>query len=786
MIMRISKFVSRFLVSGLFVLSVLSVRADQIIYDNALENNWADWGWGTRNLANTSPVHSGTHSISANENAWEGLSFYHDDFSTSPYTNLTFWINGGPVGGQILKVQAQLGQVDTSSSYQISALPSGGTWEQITIPLTALGVANANNFDRFTIQLTSFGTVNAYYVDDIVLVTNTSSTPASPVTNAPVAITVDAQLNRHSISPLIYGVAFASSNELADLNYPMNRSGGNSETRYNWQLNAHNHAADWYFESIGDDSGSIPGASADDFVANSRNGGAQALITIPMIGWMPILGSSRGKLASYSINKYGPQTDYDTWMTDAGNGIGTNSTTHTSWLITSNYPTDANFLTNSLFQRAYVQHLTNRWASSTNGGVRYYIMDNEWSLWHSTHRDVHPVGATMDEVLTNYCTYAAMVKGVDPNALVAGPEEWSWPGYFYSGYDQQWSGANSDWNPAHYPDRIAHGGQDFGPWFLSQVQQRSQTAGRRLLDIFTFHCYPQGNGQGTYEFSDDVSTTAQLLRNRSTRQFWDTNYTDPSWINSVIALIPRMKSWVTTNYPGTKTGVTEYNWGAESYINGATAQADILGIFGREGLDLSTRWTTPDPSTPTYLAMKLYRNYDGNKSTFGDTSVAATVPSPDDLSAFAAIRTSDSVLTIMVINKTLSGLTPLALNVTNFANSGTAQAWQLTASNVITRLADIPYAGGTVSNQLPAQSITLFVLPTAKNLQMRVGTNAAPHQLELWMDGQGGQRYILQSSTNLTAWSAVSTNTFSSNSFRVLINTASPSRMFYRGVLNSP
>jgi len=64
-------------------------------------------------------------------------------------------------------------------------------------------------------------------------------------------------------------------------------------------------------------------------------------------------------------------------------------------------------------------------------------------------------------------------------------------------------------------------------------------------------------------------------------------------------LIPRMKSWVAANYPGTPIGVTEYNWGAENHINGATAQADILGIFGRENLDLATRWIRPDATTPT-------------------------------------------------------------------------------------------------------------------------------------------------------------------------------------------
>jgi len=70
----------------------------------------------------------------------------------------------------------------------------------------------------------------------------------------------------------------------------------------------------------------------------------------------------------------------------------------------------------------------------------------------------------------------------------------------------------------------------------------------------------------------------------------------------------------TIYYPGTPVGITEYNWGAEDHINGATAQADVLGIFGREALDLATRWSTPAVGAPAYNAIKTYRNYDGNKS----------------------------------------------------------------------------------------------------------------------------------------------------------------------------
>src|SRR5258708_10350869 len=151
----------------------------------------------------------------------------------------------------------------------------------------------------------------------------------------------------------------------------------------------------------------------------------------------------------------------------------------------------------------------------------------------------------------------------------------------------------------------------------------------------------------------------ELLRNRSTRSLWDPNYVDESWIASTginggkVNLINLMKNWVGTYYPGTKIGITEYNWGAEGNMNGATTQADILGIFGREGLDLANRWTTPSTGTPTYLAMKLYRNYDGHDATFGNVSVSATVPNPDQVSAFSAVRSSAAALTIMADTKNL-------------------------------------------------------------------------------------------------------------------------------------
>jgi PKD repeat protein len=531
--------------------------------------------------------------------------------------------------------------------------------------------------------------------------------------NPTASITVDVNAARHAIDPRVYGLAWATTTQLSDLNVPLNRYGGNNSSRYNWQLNADNRAQDWYFESIGDTS-AVAGERGDTFISGTQAAGARAMVTIPMLDWVAKLGSGRGKLAGFSQAKYGAQTGSDAqWFPDAGNGILKSSGQN----VIGNDPNDANVANTSLLQRQWVQAMVNKWGPATVSAPRYYILDNEHSIWHSTHRDIHPAGATMDEILARIKDYAAQIRGADPNAVIAGPEEWGWSGYFYSGYDQQY-GSLHGWS--YLPDRSNHGSADYLPWLLSQLK----ADGRHLLDVFTVHYYPQSG-----EFGDDTSSATELLRNRSTRSLWDPNYVDQSWINDKVMLIPRLRNWVNTYYDAaTPIGITEYNWGAEASINGATAQADILGIFGREGLDLAARWTTPDASTPTYKAIRMYRNYDGNKSAFGDISVSAAGPNPDNVAVFAAQRTADSALTVMVISKYLSGSTPVNLTLNNFANGGTAQLYQLTSANAIARLADLSMSGNGAAFSAPAQSISLLVFPTgAPNTPPVANASAAPN-----------------------------------------------------------
>jgi hypothetical protein len=110
----------------------------------------------------------------------------------------------------------------------------------------------------------------------------------------------------------------------------------------------------------------------------------------------------------------------------------------------------------------------------------------------------------------------------------------------------------------------------------------------------------------------------------------------------------------------------------------------------------------------------MYRNYDGKRSTFGDTRVGLTnSANVDDLATFAAERSCDGALTVMIVAKNLSGATPVELKLDHFAAGAKGQVWQLTSANTIDRLTDLTVDRNRAGLTVPPQSITLLVLPKA-------------------------------------------------------------------------
>ena len=144
-------------------------QAPLAIYTDNLVNGFQDWSWATRNLANASPTHSGTNSISVTATAWTALSFEHSDFNVTPYSSLIFWADGGTSGGQRLQVNLSYGPNGATNgpTYALSPALPAGAWQQYTIPLSSLKATGVSNYNRVTIQLTGSGTTNTFYVDDI-------------------------------------------------------------------------------------------------------------------------------------------------------------------------------------------------------------------------------------------------------------------------------------------------------------------------------------------------------------------------------------------------------------------------------------------------------------------------------------------------------------------------------------------------------------------------------------------------------------------------------------------
>jgi hypothetical protein len=537
--------------------------------------------------------------------------------------------------------------------------------------------------------------------------------------NPIVTVQIDANQGRRPIDPRIYGLNHADTATLSALNSPLNRFGGNRRSRYNWQQNVDNTASDYFFLSFPFDP--TPGELADTHVNQGVALGADSMITIPMIDFVAKTDAQRHILCSFRQSVYGAQTESDPFNPNCGNGIKLNGQP-----VVGNNPLDANIPNSAGLQSSFVQHLVNTWGAADDGGVRYYLLDNEPAIWHQTHRDVHPVGASYDEMAAKMLAYAQVIKSVDAGALVVGPEEFGWTGYFLSGLDiQTCDAAEAVGDFTCYPnppDRAAHGGQDYVAFLLERFRLAEATHGR-LLDVFSLHYYPQADSI----FSDDVTAATQDRRSRSTRALWDPTYVDESYIGEPVRLIPRMKQWVADSYPGTETGITEYHWGAENHINGGTAQADVLGIFGREGLDLATLYTDDALPATTFLAraFRIYRNYDGQHSAFGDTSVQTVAshggPAPlaDNFGVYGAVRSADGALTVMVVSKYRSGTTPIQLTFANFAGGSTAEVWRFTAANggAITRLQDIVVGLAGFFQNIPPQSVTLFIVrPAASSL----------------------------------------------------------------------
>ena len=505
----------------------------------------------------------------------------------------------------------------------------------------------------------------------------------SPAAPSSVSFTIDSSAARHPISPYIYGMNQPS---WADRSRGLRlaRLGGNRWTAYNWETNASNAGADYQHQN--DDylgGGDVAGEAVRPHVAAAFAAGASMIVTVPMAGYVAADKSPGGDVnqtPDYLHARFHPSRPAK------GHGFS--------------YPPDAG--DGVVYQDEFVAWLEASFPGARGDASRtlFYCLDNEPDLWASTHPRIRPTGpVTYAEILERTTTYAAAIKAVAPGALVFGPVSYGWQGFV---------------SLQNAPDQA---GRDFLDFYLDALRAAEVRERRRLVDVLDLHWYPEARGAGVRITEPGSSPAVAAARVQAPRSLWDPSYAEDSWISldagvGAIRLLPRMREKIAAHYPGTRLAITEYNYGGGDEISGAVAQADALGIFGREDLFAAALWDLSGGTRFIDGAFAAYCDFDGAGGRFGDTAIAAASSDQATATIYASVDAAeDQRMVLVAVNKS-TGPTTADLLITHALGLTHGRTWQITSSSPVPSPGPALTAAAPNSFriELPGSSVTTIQL----------------------------------------------------------------------------
>lgn len=467
---------------------------------------------------------------------------------------------------------------------------------------------------------------------------------------AAIHFAVDPQQNVKSISPFIYGVNEPL--EGAYANSTLQRLGGNRWTAYNWENNASNAGSDYFFQN--DDyfpGGNTPGGALIGPLKNSSDHKAGTLVTIPINGYV-----AADKLGGGDVRNSGAdylETRFNQEVARKGSAFS----------LTPNTADDF------VYADEFVNWIKTKYPYGQTDPSRpiFFSLDNEPDLWAETHEAIHPDPVTYAELVQKTIAHARAIKDVVPGGKVFGPVNYGFTGYV---------------NLQFAPDA---GGRDFQEFYLQQLKQAEATYGKRLVDVLDVHWYPEAKGGGVRITGSQTSAAVVTARLQAPRSLWDPTYVEDSYISNdyfggPIKLLPWLKAKIDNNYPGTKLAMTEYNYGGGQHISGGIAQADVLGIFGRDGLFAANEFRLQSNESFIAAAFEMFRNFDGAGGAFGNLSVKATTDNVFGSSVYASIDSVHrNVMTLVAINKTGSAQSSV-MQLAHVPAGATADVYRLTSA----------------------------------------------------------------------------------------------------------
>jgi hypothetical protein len=546
-----------------------------------------------------------------------------------------------------------------------------------------------------------------------------------------------------AISPYIYGVnQFAAWQKTTK--WGVLRWGGDSFTAWNWTNDFGNSGSDYCFWQGSEGGGTgLAGAVTDSTfpsVPTDQTVGLPSLVTVP------ILDSVASSAVTNNVwsGSNPPCPGSPTCSSGSPNGTAANvgnlqfvSSDPSSTAFVANKPTKGSAFctcagngcgscavstTGTVYQDEFVNYLKVTYGSG--GAPIFFSLDNEPNYWPSTHPELWPHTGTpgcgtsgtvsFADVVSRDTTSATAIKAAWSTAKVFGPIV-AQDGIIYAG----------DYSDPNLPTT-------FTDYYLGKMAAASVTAGHPLLDAFDVHYYTSNGSdsqcmQVPRMFWDPAFKDFSASATDSIDFGWSgpNNYFDDNLYPR--QMIPRLLGKIASAYSGKGTAApglsfSEYNPGCETEIQGGVAEADLLGIFGREGVYAATAWplktVTSSGKLTNYLvaAYDLYRNYDGGGSTVGDTSTYAQTSDVEGTSVYAFTHSGDaSEVEVVAINKTSSALTATIQIASAPALTG-ATAYNLVSGNAgVVSAATAPSvtcSGGSCSltYTMPPLSATTLVL----------------------------------------------------------------------------
>jgi hypothetical protein len=331
-----------------------------------------------------------------------------------------------------------------------------------------------------------------------------------------------------------------------------------------------------------------------------------------------------------------------------------------------------------------------------------FSLDNEPDLWHSTHPEVHPEEVGYDELVERNVRYATAIRDTWPEAEIAGFASYGYQGYLHLGGNAPDEGSRAP----------------FIDYYLNAMRRAEEQAGVRLIDYIDLHWYPEiriddEDGED-HRLTEAVIYDAMVeARVQAPRSLWDDNYIEGSWISAnPIRLLPWVREKIDDLYPGTKISITEWHYGAGHHISGGIAVAAVLGVFGRERVGLATLWPHANREAYVEAAFRVYRNYDGAGTGFGDTSVRAT-SSDDELAAvFASVDATDSDRVVIVAINRSADPQECTIQLEHPVGFSTAEVFTLTDASSTILPGELLHAtdANVFEYEMPGYSVSVIAL----------------------------------------------------------------------------